>query len=77
MQPAASVSCGCPICTPVCMRLPRPTTWVWALLCAGLALLDGGLLTAIKMLLVWLLVLAASAAAAHMIAQQALRQADK
>jgi multicomponent Na+:H+ antiporter subunit G len=47
------------------------------LLCAGLALLDGGLLTAIKMLLVWLLVLAASAAAAHMIAQQALRQADK
>ena len=47
------------------------------LLCAGLALLDGGLLSAIKMLLVWLLVLAASAAAAHMIAQQALRRADK
>ena len=46
------------------------------LLCAGLALLDGGLANAIKLFFVWLLVLAASAAAAHLIAQQALRQAD-
>jgi len=42
-------------------------------LATGLALLDGGLVTALKLLLVWLLVLAASAASAHMIAQQALR----
>ena len=47
------------------------------LLCAGLALIDGGAVNAIKLFLVWLLVLAASAAAAHMIAQQALRQAGK
>jgi multicomponent Na+:H+ antiporter subunit G len=47
------------------------------LLCAGLALLDGGALNAVKLFLVWVLVLAASAAAAHLIAQQALRQADK
>ncbi len=47
------------------------------LLCAGLALLDGDTLNAIKLLLVWLLVLVASAAAAHLIAQQALRQAEK
>ena len=47
------------------------------LLCGGLALLDGGVLNAIKLFVVWLLVLAASAAAAHLIAQQALRQADK
>ena len=47
------------------------------LLCAGLALIDGGVLNAIKLFLVWVLVLAASAAAAHLIAQQALRQAGK
>jgi multicomponent Na+:H+ antiporter subunit G len=47
------------------------------LLCAGLALLDGGVANAIKLFFVWLLVLAASAAAAHLIAQQALRQADE
>lgn len=47
------------------------------LLCGGLALLDGGLLNALKLLLIWLLVLAASAASAHMIAQQALRQERK
>ncbi len=44
------------------------------LLAVGLALLDGGLLTAIKLLLVWLLVMAASAASAYLIAQQALRR---
>lgn len=44
------------------------------LLAIGLALLDGGLLTAVKLLLVWLLVLAGSAVSAHLIAQQALRR---
>jgi multicomponent Na+:H+ antiporter subunit G len=47
------------------------------LLCAGLALLNGGVVNALKLFLVWLLVLAASAASAHMIAHQALRKADK
>ena len=47
------------------------------LLCAGLAIIDGGALNAVKLFLVWVLVLAASATAAHLIAQQALRQADK
>jgi multicomponent Na+:H+ antiporter subunit G len=47
------------------------------LLCTGLALIDGGVLNAVKLFLVWLLVLAASAAAAHMIAQQAMRQERK
>ena len=47
------------------------------LLCAGLALIDGGALNAVKLVLIWVLVLAASAAAAHLIAQQALRQAGK
>jgi multicomponent Na+:H+ antiporter subunit G len=47
------------------------------LLCAGLALIDGGVLNAVKLFLIWVLVLAASAAAAHLIAQQALRQAGK
>lgn len=40
----------------------------------GLALLDGGLITIIKLLFIWLLVLAGSAATTHLIAQQALRQ---
>lgn len=43
------------------------------LLATGVALLDAGLLNAIKLLLVWLLVLAASAASAHLIGQQARR----
>jgi multicomponent Na+:H+ antiporter subunit G len=47
------------------------------LLCAGLALIDGRALIAFKLFLVWVLVLAASAAVAHLIAQQALRQAGK
>lgn len=47
------------------------------LLCAGLALIDGGAVNAVKLFLVWVLVLAASAAAAHLIAQQALRQAGE
>lgn len=40
----------------------------------GLALLSGSAVIAIKLLLIWILVLAASAASAHLIAQQALRQ---
>jgi len=47
------------------------------ILCAGLALLNGGVLYAAKLFLVWLLVLAASATTAHLIAQQALRQKDR
>ena len=46
------------------------------LLAIGLALLDGSLLTAIKLVLVWVLVMAAGAASAHLIAQQALRRGD-
>jgi multicomponent Na+:H+ antiporter subunit G len=44
------------------------------LLIIGLILLDGGLLLGLKLVLVWLLVLAASAASAFLIAQQALRR---
>ena len=44
------------------------------LLVTGLALLDGTVMTALKLLLIWLLVMAGSAASAHLIAQQALRQ---
>jgi multicomponent Na+:H+ antiporter subunit G len=44
------------------------------LLCAGLALIDGSATYAVKLFLVWLLVLAASATAAHMMAQHTLRQ---
>lgn len=40
----------------------------------GLALLSGSAVIAIKLLLIWMLVLAASAASAHLIAQQALRR---
>jgi multicomponent Na+:H+ antiporter subunit G len=40
----------------------------------GLALLSGSAIIAIKLLLIWILVLAASAASAHLIAQQALRR---
>lgn len=47
------------------------------MLCAGLALLNGGVLYAVKLLLVWLLVMTASATTAHMIAQQALRRERK
>ena len=46
------------------------------LLVVGLALLDGGLVTTLKLLLVWVLVLGASAASAYLIAQQALRRGD-
>jgi multicomponent Na+:H+ antiporter subunit G len=42
------------------------------LLTIGLALLDGGALHAVKLLLVWVLVLAASATSAYLIARQAL-----
>jgi multicomponent Na+:H+ antiporter subunit G len=41
------------------------------LLCAGLALLLGDVLIALKLLLVWLLVLAASAVSSNLIARQA------
>jgi len=44
------------------------------LIAIGLALLSGSLVIAIKLLLVWILVLAGSAASAHLIAQQALRR---
>ena len=44
------------------------------LLVIGLALLDGGALHAVKLLLVWVLVLAASATSAYLIARQALRR---
>lgn len=47
------------------------------LLATGVALIDGGLLTALKLLLIWLLVLAAGAASAHLIAQHALRGEDR
>lgn len=40
----------------------------------GLALLSGDALVALKLALVWLLVLAGSAAAAHLIAQRAVRE---
>lgn len=43
-------------------------------LCAGLALIDGGAANAAKLLLVWLLVMAASATAAHMMAQHTIRR---
>ena len=43
------------------------------LLALGLALLDPGLFNSIKLLLIWLLVMAASAVSAHLIGQQARR----
>ena len=43
----------------------------------GTALLAGSLATAIKLLLIWLLVLAASAASAHLIARHALERRDE
>ena len=43
------------------------------LLTAGLVLLSSDLLMSLKLILIWLLVLAASAASAHLIAQQAVR----
>jgi multicomponent Na+:H+ antiporter subunit G len=46
------------------------------LLALGIALIDGTLVTALKLLLVWLLVLAASAASAHLIARHALQRGD-
>ena len=47
------------------------------LLCAGLAMIDGDAQNAIRLLLVWLLVLAASASVAFLIAQQALGRVDE
>ena len=44
------------------------------LLVAGLALLGGDLLNALKLVLVWMLVLASGAASAHLIAQRARRR---
>ena len=42
------------------------------LLIIGVALLDGSVLNALKLFLIWLLVLAASAVSAHLIARHAL-----
>ena len=47
------------------------------LLAIGLALLDGGLVTSIKLFLIWLLVMAASAASSYLIAQQAMRRGSR
>lgn len=47
------------------------------LIAAGVALVHGGVVIAIKLLLIWLLVLMASAASAHLIARHALQRADK
>ena len=44
------------------------------LLCLGLALIDGDPLNALKLFLIWLLVLAASAGSAHMLAQKSMRK---
>jgi multicomponent Na+:H+ antiporter subunit G len=44
------------------------------LLAAGLALQAGDLLTGLKLLLIWLLVLAASATGGHLVAQYARRR---
>ncbi len=65
-------------------RLPDPHSRLHALtkadnlglglLAVGLALLDGGLIIAIKLFLTWLLVMAASAVSAHLLAQEALER---
>ena len=47
------------------------------LLVVGLALLDGGLVKGIKLFLIWLLVMAASAASSYLIAQQAMRRGSR
>ena len=47
------------------------------LLASGTALLAGDAIIALKLFLTWLLVLAASAASAHLIAQHALRRGEK
>ncbi|MCG7895683.1 MAG: monovalent cation/H(+) antiporter subunit G [Candidatus Thiodiazotropha taylori] len=44
------------------------------LLIVGVALLHGSLLVALKLLLIWLLVLLGSATSAHLISQYALRR---
>ena len=69
------------------LRLPDPHTRLHALtkadnlglglLASGVALLDGAVLTAIKLLVIWLLVLAGSAASAHLISQHGLRRGKK
>ncbi len=47
------------------------------LIAVGIAIMNGSLIMAIKLLLVWLLVLTASAASAHLIARHALQSSDK
>lgn len=44
------------------------------LMAGGVALLHGSLLVALKLLLIWMLALAGSAASAHLISQHALRR---
>lgn len=46
------------------------------LVALAVGLFDGQFLTALKLLLIWFAVLAASAASAHLIARQALRNED-
>ena len=43
------------------------------LIAAGIALVSASVITAIKLLLIWLLVMTASAASAHLIARHALQ----
>ncbi len=45
-------------------------------LCAGLALMEGTLLTAVQLFLIWLLVMGSSASTAHLIASQAFRRGE-
>lgn len=47
------------------------------LIALGVAIIDGSLLTAAKLLLIWLLVLTASAASAHLIARHAAFKAEQ
>jgi multicomponent Na+:H+ antiporter subunit G len=44
------------------------------LIALGVALLDGSLLVALKLFLIWLLVMAASASSAHLIARQSIER---
>jgi multicomponent Na+:H+ antiporter subunit G len=47
------------------------------LIALGIAIIDGSLLTATKLLLIWLLVLTASAASAHFIARHGLAKTEQ
>lgn len=47
------------------------------LITLGVAILAGDFIVSLKLLIIWLLVLASSAASAHLIAQHALRREEK